>query len=194
MSLNHTHSSLEEVFIASRGQLVRVARRILRNPELADDAVQDTYLRVAEMRSDAEIARPAAYWTRAVCNMALDYLRRQERENSYRTHGVDVETLEIPDSRSPERLLFESQAIRMIDQALDEVPPKTRETFELYRIKGLTPARWLFFVCRLQQQAAALPSLFLPAHPALRCPRAALGASPVRHDPGPSSMARESHG
>src|SRR2546427_7472822 len=62
------------------------------------------------MRSDAEIAKPAAYWTRAVCNMALDYLRRQERENSYRTHGVDVETLEIPDSRSPERLLFESQA------------------------------------------------------------------------------------
>jgi len=138
VSLNHTHSSLEEVFIASRGQLVRVARRILRNPELADDAVQDTYLRVAEMRSDAEIAKPAAYWTRAVCNMALDYLRRQERENSYRTHGVDVETLEIPDSRSPERLLFESQAIRLIDQALDEVPPKTRETFELYRIKGLT--------------------------------------------------------
>src|SRR5256885_127006 len=89
--------------------------------------------RVAEMRSDAEIAKPAAYWTRAVCNMALDYLRRQERENSYRTHGVDVETLEIPDSRSPERLLFESQAIRLIDQALDEVPPKTRETFELYR-------------------------------------------------------------
>jgi RNA polymerase sigma-70 factor (ECF subfamily) len=73
VSLNPTHSSLEEVFIASRGQLVRVARRILRNPELADDAVQDTYLRVAEMRSDTEIARPAAYWTRAVCNMALDY-------------------------------------------------------------------------------------------------------------------------
>jgi RNA polymerase sigma-70 factor (ECF subfamily) len=118
--------------------LVRVARRILRNPELADDAVQDTYLRVAEMRSDTEIARPAAYWTRAVCNMALDYLRRQERENTYRTHGVDVETLELPVRRSPERLLFESQAMRLIDQALDEVPPKTRETFELYRIKGLT--------------------------------------------------------
>jgi RNA polymerase sigma-70 factor (ECF subfamily) len=49
-----------------------------------------------------------------------------------------VETLEMPDSRSPERLLFESQAMRLIDQALDEVPPKTRETFELYRIKGLT--------------------------------------------------------
>jgi RNA polymerase sigma-70 factor (ECF subfamily) len=70
--------------------------------------------------------------------MAQHYLRRQERENTYRTHGVDVETLEIPDSRSPERLLFESQAMRLIDQALDEVPPKTRETFELYRIKGLT--------------------------------------------------------
>ena len=138
MSLNSTHSSLEDVFIASRAQLVRVARRILRNPELADEAVQDTYLRIAEMQSGAEIAKPAAYWTRAVCNMALDYLRRQERENTYRTHGVDVEAIEIPDSRSPERILFESQAIRLIDQALEEVPPKTRETFELYRIKGLT--------------------------------------------------------
>src|SRR2546427_2107393 len=106
------------------------------------------------MRSDAEIAKPAAYWTRAVCNMALDYLRRQERENSYRTHGVDVETLEIPDSRSPERLLFESQAIRLIDQALDEVPPKTRETFELYRIKGLTQRQ----IARSEEHTSELQS------------------------------------
>lgn len=138
MSLITTESSLEEVFIASRGHLVRIARRILRNPELADEAVQDTYLRIAEMRMEPGVARPLAYWSRAVCNMALDYLRRQERENAYRIHGVDVEAIEIPDSRSPERILFESQTVRLIDQTLDTVPPKTREAFELYRIKGLT--------------------------------------------------------
>lgn len=73
MSLITTESSLEEVFIASRGHLVRIARRILRNPELADEAVQDTYLRIAEMRMEPGVARPLAYWSRAVCNMALDY-------------------------------------------------------------------------------------------------------------------------
>lgn len=136
--MNTAQASLEEVFIASRGHLVRIARRILRNPELADEAVQDTYLRIAEMQADPAVAKPLAYWTRAVCNMALDYLRRQERENVYRMHGVDVEAVEIADSRSPERILFHSQAIRLIDKALDDVPPKTREAFELYRIKGLT--------------------------------------------------------
>lgn len=138
MPLTSTDPSLEDVFIAARQPLVRIARRILRNAELADDAVQDAFLRIAQMPRSLHVERPVAYWSRVVRNIALDYLRRQEHENAYRVHGVDIESLEVAGGPSPEGAVLEWETVRLIDKALNGVSPKAREAFELYRIKGLT--------------------------------------------------------
>lgn len=135
---NSTESSVEEVFIEMRAQLTHIARRILRNPELAEEVVQDTYLRIAGGSRDRCVERPAAYCARAVRNMAFDYLRKQEHENDYRVHGLDVELLEVPSGSSPEGIVFERQAIQLIHKVLEGVSPRAREAFELYRVKGAT--------------------------------------------------------
>ncbi len=129
--------SLADVFVAHRAQLWRVARQIVNTEDLADDVVQDAYLKLAE--GPGRVAeRPIGYCCQVVRNLALDYCRRHRVEASYRTFDVDVEAIDVPCHRSPDRHMCEQQVIHAIDEVLSQLPPRTRMVFELYRIEGLT--------------------------------------------------------
>lgn len=138
MSLPLSEPSLADVFVAHRAQLWRVARQIVNTADLADDVVQDAYLKLAEGPSDRAAERPIGYCCQVVRNLALDYCRRHRVEASYRTFDVDVEAVDVPCHRSPDRRMCEQQVIHAIDAVLSQLPPRTRMVFELYRIEGLT--------------------------------------------------------
>lgn len=130
--------TLAEVFIANRAQLLRIARRIVRTPELADDVMQDAYLKIADGPCVRSAERPMAYCCQVVRNVSLDCCRRHTVEASYRTFDIDVELLDLSGAPSPDRLLRERQTLHAIDRALAALPTRTRRVFELYRIEGLT--------------------------------------------------------
>ena len=131
--------SLAEVFIAHRAQLWRVARKIVSTADLADDVLQDAYLKIADGPCARQAERPIGYCCQVVRNMALDYCRRHRVEASYRTFDVDVETLDLPTTASaPDRTMCERQVIDAIDKVLAGLSPRTRLVFELYRLEGLT--------------------------------------------------------
>ena len=61
--------SLADVFVAHRTQLWRVARQIVNTEDLADDVVQDAYLKLAE--GPGRVAeRPIGYCCQVVRNLA----------------------------------------------------------------------------------------------------------------------------
>lgn len=131
--------SLGEVFIANRAQLWRVARKIVNTADLADDVVQDSYLKLFDGPCVRHAERPIGYCCQVVRNMALDYCRRHRVEASYRTFDVDVELLDMPtNAATPDRMMCERQVISAIDKALAGLAPRTRLVFELYRLEGLT--------------------------------------------------------
>lgn len=138
MSLYPSEPSLEETFILNRAQLWRIARKIVRTSDLADDVTQDAYLKIAGGPCARQADRPFSYCCQVVRNMALDYCRRHAVEAAYRSFEVDVEVVEIPCSASPERVLRERRVIDAIDRLLSALPPRTRHAFELYRLEGLT--------------------------------------------------------
>lgn len=140
MPLPHSSEpSLAEVFIAHRPQLWRVARKIVNTSDLADDVVQDAYLKIADGPCVRQAERPIGYCCQVVRNMALDYCRRHRVEASYRTFDVDVELLDMPTTAStPDRMMCERQVITAIDKVLAGLSPRTRLVFELYRLEGLT--------------------------------------------------------
>lgn len=138
MPVNSSDPSLGEVFIAHRMQLWRVARKIVNTADLADDVVQDAYLKIVDGPCVRHADRPIGYCCQVVRNMALDYCRRHRVEANYRTFDVDVEVLEIPNVETPDRRMRERQVLHAIDRALAGLPPRTRLVFELYRLEGLT--------------------------------------------------------
>lgn len=72
---------IEAVMTAHETALLRYATRLVRNPTLAQDVVQDTFIRfVRTWRDGAHPAEALGPWLyRVTHNVAVDYLRRENR-------------------------------------------------------------------------------------------------------------------
>lgn len=138
MSVDSPVLTLGAVFIANRPQLFRIAQKILRAPDWAEEVLQDAYLKLVEGACAREVHKPLCYCCQVVRNLALDYYRRHAMEATYRHFGEDVELLQLSGGSIPEQVLCERQALDEIDRVLDTLPARTRLAFELYRISGMT--------------------------------------------------------
>lgn len=138
MSVENTSSTLGEVFIAHRAQLRCIAQKIVRTPELADEVVQDAYLKLVEGACARQVDKPYCYCCQVVRNLALDHCRRQAVESTYRVHTEDGELPEVAAGAAPDQSLHERRVVDAIDKALDTLPSRTRRVFEMYRLAGFT--------------------------------------------------------
>jgi RNA polymerase sigma-70 factor (ECF subfamily) len=138
VSLKLATPSLEQVFVANRHQLQMIARKITGSQELADDVMQDAYLRLRQGECAREIHNPLYYCNQVVRNVALDYYRRQAVEASYRVFTDDGE---LPPVVCPSRVdkdLHDRRILDAVVSVLEGLPPRIRQVFELYRLAGLT--------------------------------------------------------
>lgn len=126
---------LHEVFIQHRPQLRQMALAMVRTADFADDIMQDAYLRLAEAGG---VQKPLCYCYQVVRNLALDHFRRSSTEASYRTYGLDVETMERACSVTPDKVLNQRRVFAAVDKALKALPVRTRCAFELYRLHDMT--------------------------------------------------------
>ena len=131
-------ATLEEVFIANRPQLRRIAQRIVGTPEIADEVTQDAYLKLITGGYDRDIEKPYCYCCQVIRNVARDHCRRQSTESIYRMHTSDGELPHVSGGCRPEQRLRERQVIAALGKVLDTLPAKTRRAFELYRLGGFT--------------------------------------------------------
>ncbi|SCY65073.1 RNA polymerase sigma-70 factor, ECF subfamily [Nitrosospira sp. Nl5] len=128
---------LSSVFVAHQAQLRRAALNIVRNPERAEDVVQDAYLKVTETAGILNIKQPLAYLLQMVRNLAIDRHRRAAFEGGLferEEEGFHVPAL----IGTPESTAISRQHLALIAGALSELPERTRRVFELYRLDGHT--------------------------------------------------------
>jgi RNA polymerase sigma-70 factor (ECF subfamily) len=110
---------------------VRVLR-VRYGDDLADDLVQETYLRAASLQSLANIASPRGLLLRIAANVAIDQHRRASvRPVAGRTPEAEVAL----ERRGVESDQSERLALKQIILSL---PPKLRDVFVLSRFTGLT--------------------------------------------------------
>lgn len=137
MFLNQQAVDLSTVFVAHQAQLRRTALRILRNPERAEDVVQDAYLKVTEAADVLNIKQPLAYLLQMVRNLAIDCHRRAAFEVGL--FEREEEGLHVPALMgAPEATAISRQHLTLIAHALSELPERTRRVFELHRLDGHT--------------------------------------------------------
>jgi RNA polymerase sigma-70 factor (ECF subfamily) len=112
--------------------------RVVRDGALAEDLVQETFLRVWNRAQGFDAKRGAlGPWLLAVArNRAIDYLRSASgRERN----ALELEEVDHPSLYTDmERDILASDKARVIRAALDKLAPNQREVIELAYFEGLT--------------------------------------------------------
>lgn len=90
--------AFERLYAATRAKLYGVVLRILRRPDLADEVMQDTYLRVWRSAGefDPKLATPITWMVAIARNRALDLVRKKsEASIEDKPEAMDVPADEI---------------------------------------------------------------------------------------------------
>jgi RNA polymerase sigma-70 factor, ECF subfamily len=113
----------------------RLARR-LGSADWAEDALQDTYLRLKGAEAVGEVRNPVAYLFRAAFNTALNL----QRGDSRRLGAGEIETLlhiadDMPDAL---RIVEGRSDVVWLKQIMAELPPRPRAILLAARLDGLS--------------------------------------------------------
>ncbi|MDF0488079.1 RNA polymerase sigma factor [Sphingomonas sp. H39-1-10] len=119
-------------------QTRRYAISLVRQPDEAEELVQEAYARLFALSDWAAIANPHAFTMRIVRNLAIERFRRAEVVRL--DQSAILHTLEIADQHpTPDVVAMDRSELDRVVSAMREMPPRMREALHLRRIEGLPP-------------------------------------------------------
>lgn len=128
-------SNLRGLLLAEYVDFDRRLTRRLGSPDLASEALNETYLRLAGMREIGTVRSPKAYLFRIALNIATD--RRRAEKRRLTSDEVDA-MLEIPDDQPDAARVIEDRSdVEQLKRAIAELPERRRRVLMLSRIEGL---------------------------------------------------------
>jgi len=134
-------TQLVDCFQRHRNEIHQFLLGKLRDRNDADDVLQDTYLKVAEMDSRrVEMIRdPKGYIFRIANNLVIDLLRSRSRHDRLYQDTSDIDDAHTGHvSDLPDGAMEEKQLADLLRAAIASMPPTARQVFLLYRFKGLS--------------------------------------------------------
>ena len=133
--------AFQQLYAATSSQLYALLLRILRNPERAQDALQDAYIRVWQKADTYTPERGAPLtWLLSIARYrALDLLRRKRPEVAMPEEpDMIASLLEDQQSLSPVEENENQQSLDAIRVCLQTLQPQQRESVLLAYYEGLT--------------------------------------------------------
>lgn len=124
---------ITEVFRQHNGALVRFLRARLGSDVDAQEVAQEAYMRLLQSQARPEPALLKAYLFRIAINAATDHLRRRASQSWL----VPDEGFEGAEAALQERALSARQELKIVSEALSELPPKCRMALMMSRHDGL---------------------------------------------------------
>lgn len=120
-------------FLDEREDLIALAHSVVGHYDVAEEIVQDSWIRWHRSDYPAERAKPIM--RRMVSNLARDWWRRQKRSvAAFGTYEVLVHGATL----DGERIVVARQEVEMVVKALKTLPERTFLAFKWYRLDGLT--------------------------------------------------------
>nr|WP_242468911.1 sigma-70 family RNA polymerase sigma factor [Rhodovibrio salinarum] len=124
-------------FEACRDELLSFLRRRTDTPDRAEDLAQETYIRLAAVSAETEIANLRAYIFRTAANLATDSGRREGARHT-RLASEEAGRHVADPAPTPDRIVSDRRRLTVLERALDELSPNARTAFVLNRYDGLT--------------------------------------------------------
>lgn len=142
-------AAFEQLVSRHERHIYSLALRILRHPQDAEDATQQTFLSAVENLSGLREDASFSTWLKQIAtHAALKILRKRRgldfvslEENTEQQDGMD--TIPHPDyiadwRESPREMVRRNETLRMIDTAMEQLEEKHRLVFVLRDIEGLS--------------------------------------------------------
>lgn len=134
LRLNAVDKNLD-VYITHRQELVDYATAIVGDRCGGEDVVQEAFLRLRSAGLSQKLDEPIAYLRRIVRNLAIDFTRRLANEERRRDSASIVEAI-AEDCATQEEALGHRDDLRIVMQAMAELPHRTRIALEMHRFEG----------------------------------------------------------
>lgn len=125
-----------QIFDRYRPRIYKTARQFLKSPELAEEIVQEVFMKLWLRRATAcEIEKLDAYLFTMARNLTLDTLRKQAYEaGEARRMAVGMDMI----GNASDEPLLESQYTELLQEAVSLLPPQQQQVFRLAKVEGLS--------------------------------------------------------
>ena len=136
-------AAFEELYRLAAPHLYGVALRILREPALAEDLLQEAFVNVWHHAGsyNAAKAKPQTWLASIVRNRCLDHLRRREPDTVTMTRDDDDTELEIEGmAPTPEQILLSGADAHSVRSCIEALEGGQRQAIALAFVQGLSHA------------------------------------------------------
>jgi RNA polymerase sigma-70 factor (family 1) len=157
---NGDEAAFRGLFEVHAPRLLAMATRITGSAAVADDLVQDTFLKIWLTRDQlTEVTHPAA-WIKKICFfLAVNYVRRQtirEKVMDAVTPGSGISVSEAIDFQ---------QLLQLVNNAVQQLPVKQQQIYRLSREQGLSIAE---IAAHMQLAVSTVKNLLVMALKSIR--------------------------
>lgn len=138
---NTQRDILTAVYLEQRPALLRFLSARLRNPDRAEDVLQDLYLKLSKSNLPAIIDNPSGFVFRMASNLSLDHIRKNKRARLRDQAWSDLNVEKIgnefqSDTPNADDALIAKERLAALKNRLKTLSPKAREAFERHKFEG----------------------------------------------------------
>jgi len=117
----------------------RIALRMLRRPEEAEDASQEAFMRIHRSFDSFDPTRPLKPWvSRIAYNSCLSRIEQNARQRRTQSEAAAEPVPEQAADKSPEQRAQGSEAARLLEGAIGDLAPRDRVLLTLRYREGLS--------------------------------------------------------
>ena len=136
-------SDLETTYMAQRANLCRFLAARLRNETIAEELVQDLWVKISKITEPESMDNPVGYLFTMAGRIAIDHIRMRQRRTARDEKWTSENTqtmggIATSHEDDGETLLIRQERIIRVREAIETLPPKAQKAFILHRMQGLT--------------------------------------------------------
>lgn len=130
-----SEKAFTQLFDHYRGTVYGVAFKFLKSPVLAEEIVQDVFLKLWLKRAELDaVKRLNAYLFVMARNFIFDRLKKL----SYETAGQASLSKNEPSADDTEYLVRQHQCQQLLQEAIELLPPQQKQVYNFVKIDGLS--------------------------------------------------------
>lgn len=129
--------ALKTLYERYHEQLYFLAKRYLKDQYLAEDAVQDIFIKLWKKRAKLKSSSATAYLFAMMKNHLIDTIRKQETSTKAKEEFKKISRRKPRKNIASEKVIYDEYR-KIVKRALDNLSPEKRKVFEMKNFEGLS--------------------------------------------------------